>query len=43
MGMERMGVLSNTLLIMIVFYLILGPFFTVILGGLFQLLTGMSL
>ena len=35
-----MGVLTNTLLIMIVFYLRARPFFGVILGGLFQLLTG---
>ncbi len=43
MSMERMGVLSNTLLIMIVFYYVLGPFFSIILGGLFHLLTGVSL
>ncbi|HEY5383191.1 MAG TPA: site-2 protease family protein [Candidatus Paceibacterota bacterium] len=43
MHMERMGILSNTLLIMIIFYFVLGPFFGVILGGLFQLLTGMNL
>jgi Zn-dependent protease len=43
MRMEHMGILSNTLLIMIVFYFVLGPFFGVILGGLFQLLTGMSI
>jgi Zn-dependent protease len=42
-GMERMGILSNTLLIMIIFYFVLGPFFSAILGGLFHLLTGVSL
>ena len=41
--MERMGMLSNTLIIMIVFYYILAPFFSIILGGLFALLTGTSL
>lgn len=43
MGMERMGVLTNTLLIMIVFYYVLAPLFSVILGALFTLLTGMAL
>jgi Zn-dependent protease len=43
MGMERMGILTNTLLIMIIFYYVLAPFFSVIVTGLFQLLTGVTL
>lgn len=42
-NMERMGILSNTLLILIIFYFVLGPLFGVILGGLFHLLTGVAL
>ena len=42
-SMERMGILSNTLLIMIIFYYVLGPLFSVFLGALFQLLTGTSI
>jgi Zn-dependent protease len=42
-SMEGMGILSNTLLIMVLFYYILGPFFSIALGALFQLLTGVTL
>jgi len=38
-----MGVLTNTLLIMIVFYYVLAPFFSIILSSLFALLTGVPL
>ncbi len=41
-GLERLGVLQGTLLLLIIFYF-LSPFFSIFLRGLFQLLTGVSL
>lgn len=41
--MERMGVLSNTFIILLIYYYILAPLFSVLLQSLFGLLTGVSL
>ena len=39
---ERLGVLSGTLLVLVVFY-VLSPYFSMLLAALFQLLTGIAL
>lgn len=40
---ESLGMISSTLIIMLVFYYFLAPYFTIIIRGLFQLLTGATI
>jgi Zn-dependent protease len=42
-GFERMGIVSSTLIIMLIFYYVLAGPFSVLLSALFQLLTGVSI
>jgi Zn-dependent protease len=42
-GFERMGIVSSTLIIMLIFYYVLSGPFSVLLSALFQLLTGVSI
>jgi Zn-dependent protease len=42
-GFERLGIISSTLIIMLVFYYVLAGPFSVLLSALFQLLTGVQI